>query len=272
MSTSQTIENAIYALVAEYAFTDEDRTEKQIAQVTLANLTKIPSMTVEKMEELCSVSESTYLRFCRKIGYSSFTEFKIRLTETLQKYLFVNTPFSTKEPVGENNFFDQSKMIINQDIDRLSQAIDISVCKNIVRQMSQAKRIYIFDLFYSTVRFALHADLAVTGKEVIFLRPSSDIALTLSKDKSCSSMAFMVYDGTPRTADILSAITICSRNKIPTAIITYTQPFFNDHLCDSILYTGKAESAISSVVVHDLTFQYLSTLYRQFYITQNPVL
>jgi len=264
MSGKQPIENAIYALVAEYAFTSEDRTEKHIAQTTLAHLSEIDTMTVEKMAELCGVSESTFLRFCRKIGYSSFTDFKVRLSNTLQKYLFINTPFSTKDQHSEDNFFTNTKAILNADIDRLEQLLDTDVCKEIVHQFSKAKKVYIFDIFYSTVRFALHGDLAVTGKDVVFLRPSSDIGKILKNDKSGTSMAFMVYDGQSRTKDILSAIAICRQNKIPSAVMSCALPFINQELCDYVLFTGKAESAISSVVVHDLVFQYLSMLYAFF--------
>ena len=266
MSNVHQIENPIYALVAEYSFIGDNRIEKQIARITLANISRISSMTVEKMADLCGVSESTYLRFCRKIGYSSFTEFKIRITDTLQKYLFVNTPFSEKENFSEDNFFIQSRAIINHDIDLLEQHLDRAVCKNIVQLMAQSSKIYVIDLFYSTVRFALHSDLSVTGKEVVFLRPSSELIKIFEHNSGEKSMAFMVYDGQSRTKDIPEVLPVCRAKKITTAIMSCVSHFPGDQLCDELLFIGKAESAVSSVTIHDLTFQYLSTLYRKMYI------
>ena len=90
----QTTENPIYALVAGSMFSGETHLDKHLAQVTLKYISNFNSMTVERMAELCQVSVSTYLRFCKKLGYSSFTEFRVRIVDALGKYKFLNTPFS----------------------------------------------------------------------------------------------------------------------------------------------------------------------------------
>ena len=46
-------------------------------------------------------------------------------------------------------------------------------------------------------------------------------------------------------------------------VMSCEEHFYNEELCDEILVIGKASSAVSSIMLHDLTFQYLSAIYRE---------
>ncbi|WP_346697828.1 hypothetical protein, partial [Catenibacillus scindens] len=78
-----------------------------------------------------------------------------------------------------------------------------------------------------------------------------------------NSLIFFVYDGTSRTLDITPAIASCKKYGCHISIMTCQEHFPHDDLCDDIIVTGKASSAVSSIMIHDLVFQYLSTLYRE---------
>lgn len=269
MNHIQHAENPIFALVAEYSFINDSQIDKSIAQITLQNISCIPELNLEKISGLCGVSVSSYLRFCRKIGYCSYTEFKVHITDALQKYTFMNTPFSAREFFNEENFFAQSKSIIYDDFDRLESLLDKSGCRKAVDSMAASDQIFIIDLFYSTVRFALHSDLAVSEKKVTFLRPSKALVSELEKELNAGSFVFIVYDGTSRTKDVCSLLPLCKQIGAHITVMSCIEHFPHRDCCDELLLTGKAESAVSSIMVHDLVFQYLSTLYRSLYITGN---
>ncbi len=259
----QLSDNPIFALAAEYTFINDSHIEKRIAQITLENIADFKSMTVERISELCQVSVSTYLRFCRKIGYASFTEFKVRMIDALSKYTYLNTPFSRGENYTSQNFFEQYKRIINDDYEMLEDLLDRAACVRAAKEFEKSRRIFIVDLFYSTVRFALHSDLAVTGKSVSMIHPGGCMEAMRQEgiDKNC--LVFFVYDGSTRTYDVCPALKACKKMGCKIIVMSCEEHFYNEELCDEILVIGKASSAVSSIMLHDLTFQYLSAIYRE---------
>ncbi len=262
----QMSDNPVFALVAEYTFINESHIEKRIAQITLENISDFGNMTVEKIAGLCQVSVSTYLRFCHKIGYASFTEFKVRIVDAVGKYTFLNTPFSKGENYTKQNFFEVSKNIIDSDYIMLRKLLDTDMCQAIVDACAKHRQIFIVDLFYSTVRFAFHSDLAVTGKNVHLIHPGGCVASMKKEGLDKHSFVFFVYDGSSRTHDVCLAISVCKNLGCHVAVLSCHEHFPNEECCDEILVIGKASSVISSVVLHDLVFQYLSVCYREKYI------
>lgn len=262
MNFNQNSENAIMVLVASYIFTNEPHIEKKIAQLTLEHVSEIPGLTVEQIAALCGVSVSSYLRYCRSIGYASFTQFKMRITETLKKYLYIGaTPVN--EYLTEENFYERHRLSINNDFDRMERLLDPPTCHRVVDLMAGVHKIFMVDLMYSTVRFGLHGDLCVTGKNVSFLQPDDDLPELFKKELNKDSLVFIVNDGTARTQGICSIIPLCKALGACVVVLTCEPHFLHDTECDEILVIGSATTAVSAIMTHDLALQYLSTVYRE---------
>lgn len=270
MNFNQNTENAIMVLVASYIFTNDSHIEKKIAQLTLEHVSEIPGMTVEQMAALCGVSVSSYLRYCRSIGYTSYTQFKMRITETLKKYLYIGTT-PLYEYLTEENFYERHRLSINNDFDRLERLLDTQTCHRVVDLMVRARKIYMVDLLYSTVRFGLHGDLCVTGKNVTFLLPGDDLDDVFKKELNKDSFVLIVNDRTPRTQGICTIIPQCKALGACVVVLTCEPHFLHDSECDEILVIGSATSAVSSIMIHDLALQYLSTLYRERHMFQKKL-
>ena len=56
-----------------------NKAEQKIARIVQKNPEPIVKMTIKELAELGKVSETTVFRFCDKLGYSGFAEFKINL-------------------------------------------------------------------------------------------------------------------------------------------------------------------------------------------------
>lgn len=262
MNFNQNTENAIMVLVAAYIFTNEPQIKKDIAQKTLEHVSEIPNMTVEQIAPLCGVSVSSYLRFCRTIGYTSYTQFKMRITETLKKYLYIGaTPLN--EFLTEENFYEKHRLSINNDFDRMEKLLDTETCYKVVDAMAQAHRIYMVDLMYSTVRFALHGDLCVSGKSVTYLPPDDDLDKIFKKELNKNGLVLLGNDGTSRTQGLCSVIPLCKQLGAHIVVLSSEEQFHYANECDEILVIGSATSSVSSIMIHDLALQYLSTLYRE---------
>ncbi len=262
MNFNQNAENAIMVLVASYIFTNDSHIEKTIAQRTLEHVSEIPNLTVEQLAALCGVSVSSYLRYCRSIGYASFTQFKLRITETLKKYLYIGaTP--VKDNLTEENFYEWHRSSINNDFDRFEKLMDTQTCYKVVDAMDRARNIYMIDLLYSTVRFGLHGDLSVMGKKVTFMLPDDDLSKVFKKELNKDGLVLIFNDGTSRTQGICSIIPFCKQMGAHVVVISGEDRFNHQSECDEALFIGSATSSVSSIMTHDLALQYLSTLYRE---------
>ena len=252
-------------LVASYVLGSNSNIDKKIAQLTLENVSKIPQLTVEEVAELCGVSVSSYIRFCKHIGYASYTQFKIHIEAALQRYFYTGaTPI--REDFSTDTFFWFHKQALENDYQIFRQCMDLTICEHIVDAVAKSKRIYIVDLFYSTIRFRFLGDLAVYGKHVSEFAPWEDNFLQVIKelDENCCILYF--NDGTSRTAGFGQHLPACKKAGACVCAISNVPQFANSSSCDEILYIGQATSSISSITLHDLALQYLSTLLREKYL------
>ena len=86
MGTNTNTDALISALAAEYNFLPEHSAEKRIAQIMLCHISQLPHLTLEEAAALCHVSESTFARFCKHMGYDSFSAFKSKIAAVLENY------------------------------------------------------------------------------------------------------------------------------------------------------------------------------------------
>ena len=63
---------------------DYSSAEKKLADYIINNVEKIPTMTANELAESAGLSAPTVVRFSKKIGYQSLTDFKINISTELQ--------------------------------------------------------------------------------------------------------------------------------------------------------------------------------------------
>lgn len=61
-----------------------------VAQSLLENLDQLSGGNIYDWAQICCVSPSTISRFCQKLGYKSFQEFKLGLSNAIQNYNMLN--------------------------------------------------------------------------------------------------------------------------------------------------------------------------------------
>ena len=146
--------------------------------------------------------------------------------------------------------------------------MDPEVCRQAVESLDQAENIYMVDLFYSTIRFALQGDLAVVGKCVTMEAPSDALIERFKAGLPEKSLVLLFLDGTYRTENMCLAIPELKKMNVHVTAISCNKHFKHWEECDEIIHTGPGSSPISSMMIHDLVIHYLSILYRHF-IFQN---
>lgn len=103
--------------------------EKIIYELILKNTDEISRKSVTEIAEFMNVSQATITRFCQKLGYKGYNDFKFNVYRYQKQ--------STIDQSNSNIFETYSKLILNLqsviDNDKLrALALDISKAKNII--------------------------------------------------------------------------------------------------------------------------------------------
>lgn len=99
----------------------------------------IASLTMQKMADGAGTSIASIQRFCKKLGYSGFQEFKF----AFKNYLIQNQTNTTN---NENLYLDQYATVVTQLINRDKQDIN-----NLISTIKTSPQIFSFGVFYSSI-------------------------------------------------------------------------------------------------------------------------
>lgn len=172
-------------------------TEKKIADTVFSSPKDAVKMTVKELAERSGTVPSAVVRFCKSIGATGFSDFKLRLSAELGS----KTPAAEMLPVGEGDEPQQvfSKVFasgINTLEDTLSM-IDFSQAAAIVRLLQQATRVVFFGVGTSSViamdaqyRFAQLGIPTSACTDILFMNvtaanlKSGDVAVCISHSGS----------------------------------------------------------------------------------------
>ena len=124
----------------ETSLADLSKSERKVAEYVLKNSSKTIEQHIANLSEAIGVSEPTIIRFCRRLGFSGFKDFKLRLAQTLpqqNQHLLVDIK-------PEDTPLRISHKIIDGAISSLQQtreSIDMVALNAAVVALQKAKRI-----------------------------------------------------------------------------------------------------------------------------------
>jgi len=125
--------------------------QKIIAQYIMSNYDKAAFMTAAKLGEKVGVSESTVVRFANAIGFIGYPQLQKQLQEMVKTKLTtvqrieMSSDYSNEESVLKN--------VLKADIENIRATldeIDYHVFENVVKDITEAKKVYIIGLRSST--------------------------------------------------------------------------------------------------------------------------
>ena len=195
----------LLTLAADYNYFKEGSTEKKTAQVLLKNICKIPSWTIEQMALNCNISISTCRRFIKEIGYESYIEFKLKITDLIQNYDFHTPPGLSPNTRSSVSYIKQTTDLLTNDVRSLEKALEPVAITKAVTALHEYDQIVIHDLFKSSTHLAFLSHLALTGKTVTV---SADIASQKrdAKNASPKQLFLLVYDGLQHARETLNTL------------------------------------------------------------------
>ncbi len=230
------------------------RSEKKIMSYVSEHTASIINLSVKELSMQTGVGESTIFRFCQKLGYKGYPEFKISLAQDLviTQSLGVNSE--------STHFKDSIKNTIISEIQHTDSVLEASRIDDAVRIIQQSRRLFTFGIGGS----ALAAQAAQS--RLLRIGIVSD-TLTESHEQSILASivneedAIIVFSISGNTQEIIDSIKIAKENRAKIIVITSHTKSKLAEYADLILQTavkvdflegGSLVATISQLYVIDV--------------------
>ena len=194
------------------------KTEKKVADAILANADSAVMATITSLSELAGVGETTVMRFCRKLGFKGYQEFKLSIAIDL-----VNLPKHINEDIDESDDYQMVARKTTTNNERMVQEtlgmINMIELKKAVKALIGARKIYVYGIVTSgTTAQDVYYRLMRIGMNVEAQQDSHIIAMTSALLQDEDVVFGISTSGS--TADIVEAFRKAKSNGATTIALT----------------------------------------------------
>lgn len=120
--------------------------EKKLADYILQSYDLAAAMTTAELSERAGVVKSVIVRFCKSLGFSGYTEFRLALSRELARNEQFNfTPYIERDDT-ESEILDKIFAANVKTLHDTAAGLDREVLKKAVAALSDADRIYIYGI------------------------------------------------------------------------------------------------------------------------------
>ena len=166
-------------------------------------------MSITDLSSKINITEATILRFCKKLGYKGYSDFKIALSQDI----------SYQKPEMKNSIIEKSYNRINSALEFTISNLDTSMIKEITKHILSADKICVFGIGNSYVPTMYIYNALVKEGINIWISTDSHIrkmlALNLTKDDFV-----ILLSSSGKTTEMINIAKVCAKMGIPIAVIT----------------------------------------------------
>ena len=140
----------IYRLLIFLNSSKETDINYNIAITLLKNVRTIPNMSINKLADICYTSPAAITRFCHKLGYSNFIEFKKNIKMNINNYdLGYMKPKSISYDLNREELLDNMSLEILNEVETFKSFIDLKVIDRVVELIYSSNNVCIFGTQFS---------------------------------------------------------------------------------------------------------------------------
>lgn len=211
-------------------------------------------LSITELSAMFNIAEATILRFCRKLGYKGFQDFKLSLSQDLGNEKFVD---------GEKNCPKRIADDMADAIFETCKQIDYDECLKIAAKIVSARKICMYGAGNSGI--APHATKNRLIKAGINIDTSEDNHLqTIIVSSLRESDLLILISVSGSTKDIIKLAEIAKNNGTPIVVITNYDKSPIVKFADYRLFTCRKEAAyeggsLSTVVAQTYIIDVLCT-------------
>lgn len=201
-----------------------NNSEKKVANYLLSNIENIFSMPVARLAEEAGVSQVTWVRFCKVLGFDGLKDLKKSLFIELNNAAAGDSSDAMVfSDIKEHNSIEQICTTIKytavQAIEDTMRMLDYNELSRIIKMLEQAERVQLFGIGASgIVADDLYRKLLRIGKNSCFSY-DTHTQLTYGANLSPKDIAVIIsYSGT--TKEMLEILSLAQAAGCPTLAIT----------------------------------------------------
>lgn len=116
-----------------------------IALTMLKNIKSISDMSINKLADICYTSPAAITRFCHKLGYSSFIQFKENIKLYIDSYNSgLMKPTAISYDLPREDILSNMASEINVEIENLKNHLDLKIVDRVVELIYSSNNVCLF--------------------------------------------------------------------------------------------------------------------------------
>ncbi|WP_027092445.1 MurR/RpiR family transcriptional regulator [Cohnella thermotolerans] len=219
-------------LMISSVYSSLTKAEKKVADVVKNNPEEAVLATVTDLAEQAGVGETSVIRFCRKLGFRGFHEFKLSVAQDLVD----RAPSISNMRIGEEDdvmtvarkLTMQHELLLKNTLD----LVNVDHLKAAIRKMLEANRILVYgvgssgitalDLHYRLLRLGMnvevHRDAHIIAMSAALVR-KGDLVFGISTSGSTRDLVDPVRQAKKNGAEV-----VCLTSHLRSPIAAYADP------------------------------------------------
>ncbi len=176
-------------------------TEYHILEFVVKNQEKVLDMTVQELSDTMYVSTASIMRFCKKLGFSGFSEFKFHLKREVSAKIIATSKLSVED----------MKQSMLSDLEKTNSFIDAHTLETVVSLLTADKNIHFFAKGITTCVFSYFQKYLLTLGKHSTIYGDTHIAY-LGVERMTEQDVFIVASLSGLTAQVIKAAQIAKAN------------------------------------------------------------
>ena len=253
------------------------KSEKRIADYLMQKKWDLELMSITDLAEQCSVADSTIFRFCKKLGYGGYNDFKIALAKEQGRVL--GNSASTEEVdtcmnvTGRDSVQTTGQKLMVLYTAALEQTQELLITGNVeeaARIFTQAERVYCFGQGGSQITaMEAWASFITVSRHFETIQDTHMQVLTASMCTDKDAVWFFSYSGS--TKDMVDILGQAKEHKAKVVLVTRYAKSPATQYADVVLLCGSNESPLQSgTIVAKISQLFVIDMVYQEYIRISP--
>lgn len=253
----------VQAAISKYEFSFTEN-EKKIMKYIMENGNAITHMNSTQLSQAIGTSQSSVIKFVKKIGYRSFTDFKIQVREDFIDHEQVES-LRAQNVSLEDPLPDVIRAIYSESIESLSQTyinLDKDTVKKCISCIENAKRIYICGKGASYLpAYDLSTKLMKFGMTVICIQDLETMEVTAGSARKEDLYFFFSFSG--ESEELIRIMKRARRHNAETVLVTKNTTSTLAELADMCIgiVTNEAKYRAASMSSRIVFFSIVDVLF-----------
>ena len=233
-----------------------------IEKLEVFNFNEIIYMSITELSMRFKIAEATILRFCKKLGYKGFQDFKLAISKELG-----SDKIDGSDHGEQNNILEK----ILSGIDFTCKNLNNTDCIKAAEMIYNASRISIFGVGNSGVS-TKYFELSLLKLGICANNSSDSHLQTIFASNFSENDVVILVSVSGSTIDIINFAQICKKRNVPIIVITnygksplakYADLTFISSKKEAAYEGGTSASIVSQIYIFDLIYQELLNIYRK---------